>query len=71
MVPASAPLLFHSSKPVVPSFAVPAEDIRAELSTAPALDGEVPGVLHPGIPFGVHTAAGDAVEGLDQISVAM
>jgi uncharacterized protein (DUF427 family) len=49
---------------VVPSYAVPVEDVRAELRPAPA-DGEPwPGaaaspVLHPGIPFGVHSAEGE------------
>ena len=40
---------------------MPVEDIRAELRAAPATNGEVAGVLHPGIPFGVHTAAGEPV----------
>jgi uncharacterized protein (DUF427 family) len=40
---------------------VPAQDVLAALSSAPATNGEVPGVLHPGIPFGVHTAAGEPV----------
>jgi uncharacterized protein (DUF427 family) len=43
---------------VCPSYAVPAEDVRAELAPAPSVDGEAPEVLHPGIPFHVHTAAG-------------
>jgi uncharacterized protein (DUF427 family) len=46
---------------IVPSYAVPAEDIGAELAPAPAADGDVPGMLHPGIPFEVHTAAGEQV----------
>jgi uncharacterized protein (DUF427 family) len=51
-------MLVWEPRRVVPSYAVPAQDIRAELSSAPATNGHVPGVLHPGIPFGVHTAAG-------------
>ena len=46
---------------VVPSYAVPAADIGAELTPAPAADQEVDGVLHPGIPFAVHTAPGEPV----------
>ena len=40
---------------------MPVEDIRAELQPAPATNGHVPGVLHPGIPFSVHTAEGRPV----------
>jgi uncharacterized protein (DUF427 family) len=40
---------------------VPASDIQAELAPAPATNGEVPPVLHPGIPFHLHTAAGEPV----------
>ena len=60
---------------VVPSYAVPVEDVRGELapSTAPAADdaGEVgfhmPDLstrllLDPSVPFGVHTAEGEAVD---------
>ncbi len=54
-------MLVWEPRRVVPSYAVPAEDIRAELSAAPAANGQVPGVLHPGIPFSVHTAAGEPV----------
>ena len=46
---------------VCPSYAVPIEDIRAELRPAGATNGHVAGVLHPGIPFSVHTAAGEPV----------
>jgi uncharacterized protein (DUF427 family) len=45
-----------------PSCAVPAEDLRAHLQPAPpAPDGPLPPILHPGIPFAVHTAEGDAL----------
>jgi uncharacterized protein (DUF427 family) len=44
---------------VVPSYAVPADDISVRMEPAPA-DGDRPAdVLHPGIAFGVHTAAGE------------
>jgi uncharacterized protein (DUF427 family) len=46
---------------VVPSYAVPVEDIGAELLPAPSTDREAAGVLHPGIPFAVHTADGSPV----------
>jgi uncharacterized protein (DUF427 family) len=54
-------LLVWEPRRVVPSYAVPEQDIRAEITPC-ALDmSTVAGVLHPGIPFTVHTAAGDAV----------
>lgn len=54
-------VLLWEPRRVVPSYAVPAEDIRAELTAAPAAAGDAPGVLHPGIPFSVHTTAGEPV----------
>ncbi len=61
VVDTTRPVLVWEPRRVVPSYAVPAEDIRAELAFAPASNGDVPGVLHPGIPFSVHTAAGQPV----------
>jgi uncharacterized protein (DUF427 family) len=60
-------MLVWEPRRVVPSYAVPAEDIRAELPAAPATNGDVPGVLHPGIPFSVHTAAGKPVSIEDRV----
>jgi uncharacterized protein (DUF427 family) len=54
-------ILVWEPRRVVPSYAVPAEDILAELAESPASSGEVAGVLHPRIPFSVHTAAGSPV----------
>ncbi|HWT24999.1 MAG TPA: DUF427 domain-containing protein [Solirubrobacteraceae bacterium] len=61
VVDSTRALLVWEPRRVVPSFAVPEEDIRADLAPAPAANGEVEGVLHPGIAFAVHTAAGEAV----------
>jgi len=58
VVDSTRAVLVWEPRRVCPSYAVPAEDIRAELANAPATNGQVPGVLHPGIPFSVHTAAG-------------
>jgi uncharacterized protein (DUF427 family) len=53
-------LLVWEPRRVVPTYAVPIEDIGAALAPAPAAaNGEAPGVLHPGIPFAVHTASGE------------
>ena len=54
-------MLVWEPRRICPAYAVPAEDIRAELSAAPPADGDVAGPLHPGIPFAVHTAAGEPV----------
>jgi uncharacterized protein (DUF427 family) len=55
------PVLLWEPRRAVPSYAVPEEDIRAEVTAAPPADGNAPGVLHPGIPFSNHTAAGEPV----------
>jgi uncharacterized protein (DUF427 family) len=61
IVDSTRAMLVWEPRRVVPSFAVPVEDIRAELSAAPASQSQAAGVLHPGIPFSVHTAAGEPV----------
>lgn len=59
VVDSTRAVLVWEPRRVVPTYAVPEGDIAAELSPAPAGDGEPAGVLHPGIPFAVHTAAGE------------
>jgi uncharacterized protein (DUF427 family) len=54
-------MLLWEPRRVCPSYAVPEEDIAAELTPAQATNGHVDGVLHPGIPFEVHTAEGEPV----------
>jgi len=61
VVDSTRAILVWEPRRVVPSYAVPVEDIRAELETAAATNGQAAGVLHPGIPFSVHTAAGEPV----------
>ena len=57
-------LLLWEPRRICPIYAVPADDIRAALEPAPTASHEdVPGLLHPGIPFTVHTAAGRAGDG--------
>src|SRR5918997_6667300 len=54
-------LLVWEPRRIVPTYAVPVEDLHAELQPGEALaDTGVP-VLHPGIPFAVHTTPGRAV----------
>jgi uncharacterized protein (DUF427 family) len=61
VVDSTRALLVWEPRRVVPSFAVPVEDIGLELTAAPAASGQAKGVLHPGIPFDVHTADGEPV----------
>lgn len=61
IVDSTRAMLLWEPRRICPSYAVPASDIQAELATAPATNGEAPPILHPGIPFSVHTAAGEAV----------
>jgi uncharacterized protein (DUF427 family) len=58
------PLLVWEPRRIVPSYAVPAEDIRAELVPAANPTDTDPTqfpVLHPGIPFALHTAPGQSL----------
>jgi uncharacterized protein (DUF427 family) len=61
VVDSTEAILVWEPRRVCPSYAVPAEHIQAKLAEAPATNGQVDGVLHPGIPFSVHTAAGEPV----------
>jgi uncharacterized protein (DUF427 family) len=54
-------VLLWEPRRVVPTYAVPADDIQAELTAARASNGNADGVLHPRIPFRMHTAAGEPV----------
>ncbi len=54
-------LLVWEPRRVVPTYAVPEADISAAIGPAPATDAAAGGMLHPGIPFAVHTAAGEPV----------
>jgi uncharacterized protein (DUF427 family) len=67
VVDSTRALLVWEPRRVVPSYAVPAEDIVAELVPAPATNGHADGVLHPGIPFAVHTAAGEPLSIGDRV----
>jgi len=55
-------LLVWEPRRVVPSYAVPIEDIRGDLEpdSRPPEQSDSP-VLHPGIPFGVHSTEGEAL----------
>ncbi|MGZ4602208.1 MAG: DUF427 domain-containing protein [Kineosporiaceae bacterium] len=45
---------------VVPSYAVPRADLRADLVPVPAVGADGRAVLHPGVPFAAHSTAGES-----------
>ncbi len=54
-------MLVWEPRRISPSYAVPVDDIRAELvPAAPAPAAQAPSILHPGIAFAVHSTAGEA-----------
>ena len=58
VVDSRAALLLWEPRRIVPTYAVPDKDVRAELvPVEPAPESDVP-VLHPGIPFAVHSTPG-------------
>jgi uncharacterized protein (DUF427 family) len=62
VVDSTQALLVWEPRRIVPSFAVPLGDVRAELAPAspgPPSDAEV---LHPGIPFAVHSTEGESLD---------
>jgi uncharacterized protein (DUF427 family) len=61
VVDSTRAVLVWEPRRIVPSYAVPEADISAEVRPAPATDRSAAGVLHPGIPFAVHTARGTPV----------
>jgi uncharacterized protein (DUF427 family) len=67
VVDSTRAILVWEPRRVVPSYAVPVEDVRAELTEAPATNGQAKGLLHPGIPFSVHTADGEPVSIDDRV----
>lgn len=57
-------VLLWEPRRIVPTYAVPSEDVAGELSVseAPSQDADQHPVLHPGIPFAAHTTEGEAVD---------
>jgi uncharacterized protein (DUF427 family) len=52
-------ILVWEPRRISPFYAVPDDDLAADLAPAPASDAHAPGLLHPGIPFSVHSADGE------------
>jgi uncharacterized protein (DUF427 family) len=61
VVDSTQAMLVWEPRRICPSYAVPVDDVRAELRAAPANEDDVAGVLHPGIPFAVHSTPGEPV----------
>jgi uncharacterized protein (DUF427 family) len=63
VVDSARAVLVWEPRRVVPSIAVPIEDVRGELVAAPAAPAPAssPPVLHPGIAFGMHSTDGEAL----------
>lgn len=55
-------ILVWEPRRVVPSYAVPVGDVHGELLPAAQYRGpQVDGILHPGIPFGLHSSPGRSI----------
>jgi uncharacterized protein (DUF427 family) len=69
IVDSTRAVLVWEPRRVVPSYAVPVEEIRAELTPAEPRPDDGPELLHPGIPFAVHSTPGQsfAVRAGDQV----
>lgn len=53
-------VLVWEPRRIVPSYAVPIEDLQAELVPAPVAPGSDAPILHPGIAFAAHSTPGEA-----------
>src|SRR5581483_693318 len=70
VVDSTRAMLVWEPRRIVPSYAVPADDVRGELADAGAaaaaaadgLGSRLPEVFDPSVPFAVHTAEGHAVD---------
>ena len=60
VVDSTRAMLVWEPRRVVPSYAVPVDEVRAELVPAELQRSPEPPILHPGIPFAVHSAGGEA-----------
>ncbi|GIF76568.1 DUF427 domain-containing protein [Asanoa siamensis] len=54
-------VLVWEPRRIVPTYAVPLADVRADLTPAGDVTAGGPGFLHPGIPFTVHSTDGEAL----------
>jgi uncharacterized protein (DUF427 family) len=62
VVDSTRAVLVWEPRRVVPSYAVPVDDLRAELVPAQLRPSATQPILHPGIPFAAHSAGGEAYD---------
>ena len=60
LVDTTRALLVWEPRRIVPSYAVPLADLRGELTPDAETSMDADRLLHPGIPFAVHSAPGDS-----------
>jgi uncharacterized protein (DUF427 family) len=60
LVDTTQALLVWEPRRIVPSYAVPVADLRAELTPDAETTMDADRLLHPGIPFAVHSTPGDS-----------
>ena len=61
VVESTRALLVWEPRRISPTYAVPREDIRAELASAGPVEPGGPAFIHPGIPFHVHSTGGESL----------
>ena len=62
MVDSTRAMLVWEPRRIVPSYAVPLDDVRAELVPAAVAGAPAAPILHPGIPFAAHSTDGEAFD---------
>ncbi|WP_328470976.1 DUF427 domain-containing protein [Actinoplanes sp. NBC_00393] len=62
VIDSRAALLLWEPRRIVPTYAVPDKDVRAELVPVEPAAGSDVAVLHPGIPFAAHSTPGQAYD---------
>jgi uncharacterized protein (DUF427 family) len=62
VVDSTRALLVWEPRRIVPSYAVPVEDVRARLEPSSREESSDAELLHPGIPFGAHSTEGESLD---------
>ena len=62
VVDSTRAMLVWEPRRVVPTYAIPVDDVRAELVPADLQRSPEAPILHPGIPFAAHSAEGEAYD---------
>ena len=62
VVDSTRALLVWEPRRIVPSYAVPIEDVRARLEPSSEEESSDAELLHPGIPFAAHSTEGESLD---------